>query len=365
MDATRRLGWRPEESDRSPSCALPPVTVFRDPEEPHPTPCLGDETRTEVSRTSAALAVARNPSGQRQPPNVVEHRLSFDGFGYICRVVWQDNPVTAPLVMLGGSAQDRFSWRLHESRLSEVCSVVTVDLPGYGGADALPGKYGIDFLAAAVRHMLCELGMTKVNLMGGCFGATIALRFAQLYPHTLERLMLCGVTTHFPEELKQCLRRWLRMLGDDRLEELTQERVARFTAPLGTGTIRRRAAISRFLYRQFMAQTPRQISMTVVDHYARLLDHEWYRPEPVAALPTLVFAGEHDTLTTSQMSREVAARLAGAAFLTIKDADHFVHMERIEEFADLLVRFCTDRPIDDLPYCNPVEYPTALAGRQR
>ncbi|MBC3843230.1 hypothetical protein GXW82_32570 [Streptacidiphilus sp. 4-A2] len=54
------------------------------------------------------------------------------------------------------------------------------DLPGYGAADFLPADRGIGFLAATVRHMLAELEMPRVNLIGSCFGGAIALRFAPL-----------------------------------------------------------------------------------------------------------------------------------------------------------------------------------------
>ncbi|MGW7004322.1 alpha/beta fold hydrolase [Streptomyces sp. NPDC054933] len=303
------------------------------------------------------LSPAR-PAG-RVPRSVTEHRLSFDGFGYICRVLWQDTPVTEPLVLLGGSSQDRFSWARHEERLAEACTVVTIDLPGYGDAEPLPTKYGIDFLAAAVRDALYELGLAKVNLLGACFGGAIALRFAQHYPDALRRLMLAGMTTRVPREYAEAVPRWLRMLDDDRREDMARQLVARFMSQPGAGAIRRHAAISRLLHQQFMAQTPRQIGMVVVDHNVRLLNHEWYRPEPVPALPALVFTGEYDSLTTPHMGRETAARLPGAAFLTVRDADHLVHVERIDEFTDLLLRFCTDRPVNDLPYCNPVEYPSA------
>ncbi|WP_269853682.1 alpha/beta fold hydrolase [Streptomyces sp. RPT161] len=311
------------------------------------------------TETTAPLRLPPARPAERAPCDVTEHRLSFDGFGYLCRVVWQDAAVTEPLVLLGGSSQDRFSWARHEERLAEACTVVTLDLPGYGAAEPLPTRYGIDFLAAAVRHTLYELGMAKVNLMGACFGGAIALRFAQHYPDALRRLMLAGMTTRVPREYAEAVPRWLRMLDEDRREEMAGQLVARFMSPSGAGRIRRHAAIARLLHQQFMAQTPRQIGMAVVDHNVRLLNHEWYRPEPVPPLSALVFTGEYDSLTTPRMGRETAAQLPGAAFLTVRDADHLVHMERIEEFTDLLLRFCTDRPIDDLPYCHPVEYPGA------
>ncbi|MFD8272374.1 hypothetical protein [Streptomyces flaveolus] len=36
---------------------------------------------------------------------------------------------------------------------------------------------------------------------------------------------------------------------------------------------------------------------------------------------------------------------------------YLVTVERRQESAELIGRFVTDRPVDDLPYCNPVESP--------
>ncbi|MFF4650339.1 alpha/beta fold hydrolase [Streptomyces sp. NPDC001380] len=284
-----------------------------------------------------------------------ERDLSFGGFRYTCRVVRQDDPVTAPLVLLGGSAQDRRSWVRHERWLTPLCTVVTVDLPGYGTADFLPARYGIDFLAAAVRHMLTELGMAEVNLVGACFGGAVGLRFAQHHPGTVRRMVLAGMTTVEPRDhYGDSVPRWSRMLDEGRVDDLARELAAWFTAPPGTAEVRKQAAMARFLYRQFVAQSPRELAMWL-EHNVRLVNHEWYRPEPLPPLPVLVLTGEHDILTTPRMGREVAARLPGARFTTVREADHLVHLERMEEFTEVIARFCTDRPVDGLPWCTPLE----------
>ncbi|MGW0734922.1 alpha/beta fold hydrolase [Streptomyces sp. NPDC002851] len=290
-----------------------------------------------------------------EPVKVVEHELSFKGFDFTCRIVQQSAPVTEPLVLLGGSSQDRFSWTRYERPLAPLCTMVTVDLPGYGSADFLPACYDIDFLTDAVCHMLDELGLHRANLLGACFGGAIALRFAQRYPDFLRRLILVGMTKYIPEEYAAFVPRWLQMLEDGRNSDIAQELVDLFMSPPGTGTVRKHAAVSRLLYRQFMARTPDQISMDV-EHNGRLMGHDWYRPQPVPDVPALVLTGEHDTLMPPEQGREVAAALAGAWFTSVKEADHLLVVERIEETADLLARFCTDRPIDDLPYCGPVEF---------
>ncbi|WP_328537203.1 alpha/beta fold hydrolase [Streptomyces sp. NBC_00344] len=303
-------------------------------------------------------------SGPRPSADVrVEERtFTFEGFAYHCRIVHQDCPQSEPMVLLGGSSQNRHAWLRHEKWLAEYCTTVTVDLPGYGAADFLPVGHGLDFLAANVRHMLAELAMPRVNLIGSCFGGAIALRFAQHYPEHLARLGLVGMTKVIPDDYADAVPRWTRMLECGDRAGIAAELVERFMSPAGTGTVRKHQVVSRLLYRQFVAQSDSEIRMSV-EHNARLMSHDWYRDEPVPAVPSLVCTGEHDTLCTPGMGREVAASLPSAAFTTIKEADHLVPVERMEEFSDLLIRFCTGRPLAGLPYCNPVEMVGTAGGR--
>jgi pimeloyl-ACP methyl ester carboxylesterase len=282
---------------------------------------------------------------------VEERRFTFDGYAYWCRVAHQSAPVTEPLLILGGSAQDRYAWARHERWLRPRCTVITADLPGFGEADFLPARYGIDFLAAAVRDLLDSLGLDEVNLYGGCFGGLIALRVAQHYPRYLRRLALSGVTKTIPNGFAERSRSWAAQISRGELDGGAATLLEQFMAPPRVGEICRRSTVERLLSRQFVNQSAGEMRM-LMEHNARLVLHEIYRDEPLPAVPALVFTGEHDTLTTPSMGRAVATSLPLGRFVTISDSDHLVHLERSKEFAELLGLFVTDRPLDGLPYCG-------------
>lgn len=286
--------------------------------------------------------------------SVEERTLTFEGFAYHCRILHQSAPQTVPLVLLGGSSQNRHAWLRHERWLTPRCTMVTVDLPGYGTADFLPARYGLDFLAANVRNMLTELAMPQVNLVGACFGGAVAVRFAQHYPGYLARLGLVGITKIIPDDYADAVPRWKRMLEHGDRARIAAELVERFMSPAGNGVVRKHEVVSRLLYAQFMKQSDQEIRMSV-EHNARLMGHEWYRDEPLPAVPSLVVTGEYDTLCPPAMGREVAASLPASSFTTIKEADHLAPVERMAEFSDLIAKFCTGEPLAGLPYCNPVE----------
>ncbi|MFI1420296.1 alpha/beta fold hydrolase [Streptomyces sp. NPDC020731] len=286
--------------------------------------------------------------------SVEERGLTFEGFAYTCRIVRQGAPRTAPLLLLGGSSQDRYSWQSHERWLAPLCTLITVDLPGYGSSDFLPAHYDIGFLADAVQHMLTEIDVPEVNLFGGCFGEVVGLRFAQRHPESVRRIVFAGAAIRLPDIYTDAVPRVSRALERGAVEEAAEGLVQLFMSNPGAGRVRKHAAVARLLHRQFMNQTPDELKKAV-EHNTRLVTHGCYEPLPVPDVPSLVFTGEYDTLCTPDMGRELAATMPSARFTTVKEADHLVTVERSQESADLIGRFCTDRPIDDLAYCTPVE----------
>lgn len=313
--------------------------------------------RSDIS-TAPDAAVSVPSPGQRSPApaQVEEQTFVFNGFAYHCRIVHQGSPSADTLVLLGGSSQNRYAWLRHQKWLAERRTIITLDLPGYGSADFLPASYGLDFLSDCVHHMVSQLAVGRAHIIGSCFGGAVALRYAQHYPDLVAKLGLVGMTLSIPADYSAAVSRWERMLASGDRAGIASELVERFMSPPGTGAVHKHQAVSRLLYGQFMAQSDDDIIKSV-EHNTRLMSHDWYRDEPVPAVPILVCTGEYDTLCTPAMGRAVAERLPAAAFTTITHADHLAPVERIAEFCDLVNRFCDDRQLTGLPYTNAIEWP--------
>nr|UUG66797.1 Ktm2 [Streptomyces sp.] len=314
-----------------------------------------------LMRTAVTAAQDPPPAGYSGPlspgpEQVEERRLTFGGFAYTCRIVRQSAPRTAPLLLLGGSSQNRYSWQHHEKWLAPLCTMITVDLPGYGDSDFLPAHYDMGFLADAVQHMLTELEVPQVNLFGGCFGEAVGLRFAQRHPESVRRIVFAAAAIRFPDIYCEAVPRLQQALERGDVVQAAEGLVRLFMSNPEASKVRRHAAVARVLRHQFLSQTPEDVRKAF-EHNTRLMAHGCYRPLPVPAVPSLVFTGEYDTLCPPPMGRELAARMPGALFTTVKEADHLVTVERRQEVSDLIARFCTDRPVHGLPYCNAVESP--------
>lgn len=258
----------------------------------------------------------------------------------------------APVLLLGGAFQDRSSWTRHQARLAPLATTVTVDLPGSGAADPLPASYGLEFLADAVAHMVTELGLPPLNVMGGSYGGTVAYRLAQRHPARVRRLLLCGTALRVPEATRAHARDSIELFRSGDREGFVRSTIALFLCPDPAASIHKRLAVTRLLERQLRTLTPDEADK-YISNTERVLGCVNRDIGAPPTSPILVVTGEYDTLTTPAMCRATADGCPDARFATIRSADHLLPVQRAEEFTDLMVRYFGDQPIDDLPYCDP------------
>ncbi|MFL4491457.1 alpha/beta fold hydrolase [Streptomyces sp. VTCC 41912] len=269
--------------------------------------------------------------------------LSVRGVSYAYRVLRQPERCTEPVLVLGGALQGMFGWPQLEDRLGPVAEVVTADLPGMGSADALPPGPSIDVLCAAVLGIIDDLGVPRINVFGFSYGAGLAFGCARRFPERIARLVLGGVPAHITEEQVAHWRRASAHLGDGDTDAFATMVAEGLLCRDESRPVARRELAYRYV-RRAMLQAALH-SPHAVDSLQRALTDRPDFSGGLSGIPTLVFSGEHDTVTEPSRQRDFAATIAGSRFLTVPEADHWVVLERPEEVADVAVRFFTDRPV--------------------
>lgn len=267
-------------------------------------------------------------------------RLEVDGLAYAYRVLRQPNARTEPLVALGGVFQGMLDWPDLEAALTGVADLVTADLPGAGGADALRPHHGTGTAVRALDGVVRDLDVRRVNLYGYSYGSTLAFAFAQRHPERVARLILGGV----PARISAAQRaRWRTASEAWATEgpEAFATRIAELSMCVDPSRhVHRRALAYRFYRRSLLKATRTHQGRAVLDrsaHGPALLNGG------LSGVATLVFSGEHDTISTPGQQRSFAATIQGSRFVTIPDSDHLVPLERPEAVISLLTAFLTDQ----------------------
>ncbi|MFI8424051.1 alpha/beta fold hydrolase [Streptomyces sp. NPDC085479] len=284
------------------------------------------------------------------------HRFAFSGFGYQCRVVENPAPRTEPIVVIGGAFQNMYSYRRLERPWAEAATLVSVDLPGSGGADALPASYGFDFLTDVLTDLLERLGLGRVNLYAVSYGVPVVYRLAQEQPRHVARLVLTGAAPIYPPEGLASLEAMVEALASGDADGYARRSVDALMAPADR-PVRNRAAVTRLLARDMAAVQGNGFQR----HDAstrRVIDWQGLPAGGLTGIPTLCFTGEHDTLTRPDLGRDVAAGIEDSVFTLVRETDHLSALERHREVSELLLRFFTDQPLDTLDFLTPLERPS-------
>ncbi|MEU8911906.1 alpha/beta hydrolase [Streptomyces nigrescens] len=278
--------------------------------------------------------------------------LSVHGVSYSYRRLRQPERITEPVLVLGGALQGMYGWPQMEDHVGPVADLVTADLPGMGSADPLPPGPSIDVVCAAIERIVDDLEVPRINLFGFSYGAGLAYGCARRFPGRIARLALGGVPAHISDAQVELWRR-----ASDHLAQGDTEAFATLVAQgLMCLDDRRHVARRKLAYRyvrRSMLHAARN-SRHAVDSLRRGISDRPDFSGGLTDVPTLVFSGEHDTVTSPARQRDFAATIPGSRFLTIPDADHWVVLERPQEVADLAARFFTDEPLSSAPCLAPV-----------
>lgn len=99
------------------------------------------------------------------------------------------------VILLHGFLENSSMWQALLPELSKKNRVICIDLLGHGKSDSLSYIHTMEDMADAVHHILHELKLRKVVLVGHSMGGYVALAFAELFPEMMKGLVLVNSTT--------------------------------------------------------------------------------------------------------------------------------------------------------------------------
>ncbi|MGW0467807.1 alpha/beta fold hydrolase [Streptomyces sp. NPDC003027] len=298
--------------------------------------------------------VSSTPPTSEPATTVTVQTHQWEGFACESRWVRTADPAIAPVLLLGGAFQTKEGWGRFERGILAHGDVLTVDPPGWGAGGVLPERYGADFLADALAHMVRETGLGRVNVASGSYGTAIAYRMAQRHPQVLRKVVLVGTMDSIPAHARDWMRQVMDHLRARRMHKFAESSADLLMNTKEPARVMRSARVRENLIKRMSQLTELEAAQTYANTQ-RLLVQEMVDTSRPPAVPVLVATGELDTFTTPALCRNMAAACSDSWFVQMANADHLVHLERTDETADLACRFYADRPLDGLPYCRSVE----------
>lgn len=258
----------------------------------------------------------------------------------------------APLLLIHGWGMHGGMWGGAVAKLAERCCVHVVDLPGHG-LSRKPEDVSKPFsnlqltthdlrLHSIIQQLAAQF-QEPLTVCGWSLGGQIALRWAMLEPHKIQRLALVSSTPCFvQQEDWVCAMAAGTLAGfSAALNENYAQTLRHFLALQVRGSERERELLASLRAALFSRGEPDLAALQAGLDILRDCDLRAALKD--VTQPTLVIAGDRDTLTPLPASEYMASVMPAARLATIQGAAHAPFLSHPEQFIEHLKRFLHER----------------------
>lgn len=240
----------------------------------------------------------------------------------------------APLLLIHGWGMHSGMWGQVATQLATSYRVHCVDLPGHGGSASCT-PYDLDTLVQNLSDKFDE----PLILCGWSLGGQVALRWAQLHPSQVEKLVLVATTPCFVRQ-----ENWSSAMAADTLQDFAAsllqnhaQTLRRFLALQLRGSENERELLLDLRARLFAHGEP---DLSALQGGLDILrDTDMRSKLAQIAQPSLLIAGERDTLTPHAASEYMAHTMLNARLKVVKGAAHAPFLSHPQIFMQHLTSF--------------------------
>ena len=251
------------------------------------------------------------------------------------------NPKNPPLVFLHGFLGSGKSWLDIARPFSEDYFCILPDLPGHGDNTQMDitAPLNFDILTEWLSHLLDQIPVSKIHLVGYSLGGRAALYFACSYPKRILTLTLESASPGIVD-------------GPERARRLAED-TAR------AESIRKDGSMSAFVEKWYqmplfasLQNHPQKLS--AIKDSAKSNRPEWMAKvirelspgaqQPLwdslstVSFPVLLITGEKDEKYV-HMARKMAGHISNCSHVIVQEAGHNVHAEQTKEYISSVQKF--------------------------
>ncbi len=229
-----------------------------------------------------------------------------------------------PIVLLHGWGQNLGSFSALVKDLSKKYTVLSLDLPGFGGTEGSKTAWNLDDYASFVASWLKKIEVEGVYAyVGHSHGGAVSIRGLSLGLLEAQKLVLLGSAgIRRPNSPK-----WLAYKTLSKTGKL-------ITMPLPRHY---KIRAKRLFYDKLGSDIG--LFPTMEDTFRRIISQDLQDDARILRLPTLLVYGERDTETPIRIGRIFHKDIAGSRLEIIEGENHFVHQTRPEVVNKMVLDF--------------------------
>jgi len=258
--------------------------------------------------------------------------LSIFTTGDGCKIAYRfDGPADKPVLVLSNSIGVTLNmWDPQIPDLSRHFRVLRYDTRGHGASGVPAGGYSTDRLGRDVIELLDALNISRAHFCGLSLGGMIGQWLGIHTPDRINRLILCN-TSSFVGPAEQWDSRIASVLQAENMSETAEMFLRNWFPP---HMLEAENATVRTFRAMLLATDPRGLAGC----WAAVRDMDMRRTVALINRPTLVIAGQYDTVTALSHGELIATTVPGAR-LVVLPAVHLSNIEYPEAFLDAVLEF--------------------------
>jgi len=258
--------------------------------------------------------------------------LSIFTTGDGCKIAYRfDGPADKPVLVLSNSIGVTLNmWDPQIPELSKHYRVLRYDTRGHGASGVPAGAYSTDRLGRDVMELLDALNISRAHFCGLSLGGMIGQWLGVHTPDRINRLILCN-TSSFVGPAEQWDSRIASVLQAENMSETAEMFLRNWFPPHMLEA--ENATVGTFRA-MLLATDPRGLAGC----WAAVRDMDMRRTVALINRPTLVIAGQYDTVTALSHGELIATTVPGAR-LVVLPAVHLSNIEYPEAFLDAVLEF--------------------------
>lgn len=240
-----------------------------------------------------------------------------------------------PLVVLHGLFGMHDNWRTFSRMTEKEIHSILLDLRNHGKSPH-DDKMNFDVMARDVEEVLVELNLDSASIMGHSMGGKVAMRFTELFPDRVEKLIVADIAPRVYLPHHQNVINAIQSVNADDLS--SRENVEKKLSHQLGDDITTIQFLMKNLSRDEEGQLQWKSNMPVIiSSYRNIMESTF--PNESFDGEVLFIRGERSSYITKEDEGIILQAYLNVKIETIKDAGHWLHADQPSAFAEAILRF--------------------------
>lgn len=239
-----------------------------------------------------------------------------------------------PFIILHGLFGSLDNWQTHAKKIGEYYEVILVDERNHGHSPHTE-NHSYDLMADDLHELMNELNIDEAIIMGHSMGGKTAMRFTQLYPDRVKKLIVVDMGVKEYPMHHDVILEGLCALDFDKITSRGEadDHLSRYVENF---------AVRQFLLKNLYWKEKGKLAFRMNLPVLREQMHEILKPLPFEEVFTLTrfIKGELSNYILDEDVGQLEEYFPDSDVVSISGAGHWVHSEKPEEFIEAVLEFC-------------------------